>query len=115
VSLPSTPGAATCSTVSHGSLTLNHDGSFHYTPDANYHGADSFTYAASHASTSDTATVHLTVSPVNDAPVASGNAYQTDQDTSLTIATPGVLDKRRRRRRRPADRGPCDQARRTAR
>ena len=30
----------------HGSLTLNADGSLSYTPDANYHGADSFTYRA---------------------------------------------------------------------
>ena len=30
----------------HGRLTLNADGSFIYTPDANYNGADSFTYRA---------------------------------------------------------------------
>ena len=31
----------------HGTLTLNPDGSFAYTPDANYNGPDSFTYRAS--------------------------------------------------------------------
>ncbi|MFX8797600.1 Ig-like domain-containing protein, partial [Acinetobacter baumannii] len=30
--------------VSHGSLTLNTDGSFTYTPASNYSGSDSFTY-----------------------------------------------------------------------
>ena len=28
----------------HGSLTLNSDGTFTYTPFANFHGTDSFTY-----------------------------------------------------------------------
>ena len=34
----------------HGTLTLNADGSFSYTPDANYNGTDSFTYKASDGS-----------------------------------------------------------------
>src|SRR5207237_7535058 len=33
----------------------------------------------------------LTVSPVNDAPVAANDAYTTNEDTALTIAAPGVL------------------------
>ena len=33
----------------HGDLTLNGDGSFTYTPDANYSGTDTFTYKASNA------------------------------------------------------------------
>ena len=59
------------STTSHGSLTLNPDGSFFYTPQANFTGSDSFTYTASDGETSSAAaTVTLTVNPVNDAPVA---------------------------------------------
>ena len=55
----------------HGTLTLNADGSFTYTPDANYNGSDSFTYKANDGSAdSNVATVSLTVSAVNDAPVA---------------------------------------------
>ncbi len=33
-------------TPQHGTLTLNADGSFSYTPDANFNGTDSFTYKA---------------------------------------------------------------------
>src|SRR5690606_12930329 len=55
----------------HGTLTQNADGSFTYTPDADYNGTDSFTYkAADSTSDSNAATVSITVNPVNDAPVA---------------------------------------------
>ena len=52
------------------SFTLNADGSFTYTPTANYNGSDSFTYQAyDGALYSNTATVTITVDSVNDAPV----------------------------------------------
>jgi VCBS repeat-containing protein len=48
----------------HGTLTLNANGSFIYTPAANYNGADSFTYrAADGALSSGAATVTITISP----------------------------------------------------
>ena len=53
---------------SHGTLTLNPDGSFTYTPATNHTGSDSFTYQASDGTlTSELATVTLTVT-VNDTP-----------------------------------------------
>jgi VCBS repeat-containing protein len=56
---------------SHGSLSLNADGSFTYTPAANFHGPDTFTYEASNgALASNQAGVTITVSAVNDPPVA---------------------------------------------
>src|SRR5262249_58953539 len=77
---------------SHGTLTLDPDGSFTYTPAANYNGSDSFTYKANDgALNSNLATVNLTVTPVNDAPVAGGDNYTTAEDTPLTIRAPGVL------------------------
>ncbi|HCT63651.1 MAG TPA: hypothetical protein DIC19_06080 [Erysipelotrichaceae bacterium] len=76
----------------HGSLALNADGSFTYTPTANYHGSDSFTYKANDASAdSNVATVTLTVNPVNDAPDANDDSYSTDEDVTLIVAAPGVL------------------------
>jgi VCBS repeat-containing protein len=77
---------------SHGTLTLHADGSFAYTPAGNYNGPDSFTYRASDGTlTSNLATVTITVTPVNDAPTAAADAYTTDEDTALNVATPGVL------------------------
>ena len=58
-----------------GTLTLNANGSFTYTPNANWFGTDSFTYQASDGQlASSPATVSVTVAAVNDAPVASGSA-----------------------------------------
>jgi VCBS repeat-containing protein len=76
----------------HGTLTLNTNGSFTYTPTANYHGPDSFTYTANDAATSsETTTVSLTVTAVNDAPTAAADTYTTAEDTALPVVAPGVL------------------------
>jgi VCBS repeat-containing protein len=73
-------------------LNLNADGSFTYTPDANYHGSDNFTYKANDgAADSNVATVSLTINPVNDAPTAAANAHTVNEDSTLTVAAPGVL------------------------
>lgn len=51
------------------SFTLNSDGSFSYTPAADFNGSDAFTYHATDGSlSSGTATVTITVDAVNDAP-----------------------------------------------
>src|SRR5437762_1890048 len=77
----------------HGTLTLNSNGSFSYTPATNYNGPDSFSYRASDGQTSSgTATVTILVDPpVNDAPVAVDDSYTTAEDTTLNLAAPGVL------------------------
>jgi len=74
------------------SFSFNADGSFSYTPSLNYNGPDSFTYKANDGSLdSNVATVNLTVTAVNDAPVAVADNYSTSEDTNLTVAAPGVL------------------------
>lgn len=65
-----------------------------YTPDADYHGSDSFTYTASNgAGTSTPATVTITVVGVNDAPVAhAGGPYHTDEGSPLVLSAAGSTD-----------------------
>ena len=67
-----------------GNLVFNSDGTFTYTPNANYNGADSFTYKVNDGSLdSATRTVSLTISPVNDAPVATDVSVSTNEDVAL--------------------------------
>ena len=75
---------------SHGSLTLDEDGSFNYHPAADYNGTDSFTYKANDGTLdSNEATVTITVTAVNDAPVADAIAVTTDEDTPVGIILTG--------------------------
>ena len=70
------------------SFTLNADGSFSYTPEANWNGTDSFTYKANDGTTDgNEATVTITVNPINDAPIlltGSVNNLTVDEDSGLT-------------------------------
>jgi VCBS repeat-containing protein len=70
----------------HGVLVANADGSYTYTPDANYNGADSFTYKANDGELeSNLATVNLNVTPVNDAPTLGDLNLAAVEDTALTM------------------------------
>src|SRR5262249_13420408 len=76
----------------HGTLDLQADGSFDYTPDGNFHGSDAFQYRAGDGTTeSAVVTVTITVRPLNAVPTAADDTSSTDQDTTLTVPPPGVL------------------------
>jgi VCBS repeat-containing protein len=76
----------------HGSVNVNADGSFSYTPDANYNGLDGFSYLVSDGTTtSDVASATIMINSVNDLPVGVNDQYTTPEDTPLSIAAPGVL------------------------
>ena len=76
----------------HGTLGLNANGSFAYIPSANWNGVDTFTYKANDGSlNSNVVTVSITVTPVNDAPVAFAEGYTTIKNTVLTVPPKGVL------------------------
>jgi hypothetical protein len=76
---------------SNGQLTLNDDGSFVYTPNADFTGTDTFTFQATDGTfTSAPATATITVNPL--APVAGDVSYQVLQNGVLNVDAPnGVL------------------------
>ena len=53
-----------------GAIVDNHDGTFTYTPAANYNGPVSFNYTASDGTLTSSSTASLALAAVNDAPVA---------------------------------------------
>lgn len=61
-----------------------------YTPSANVHGSDSFTFVVSDGKlSSDSATVSISVTPVNDAPIAHPQSVTTEQATPVAITLTG--------------------------
>ncbi|MBI4886242.1 MAG: choice-of-anchor L domain-containing protein [Acidobacteria bacterium] len=86
--------------TTHGTLAFNADGSFAYTPGADFNGTDSFTYrllagvwsgppSVPLSADSGLATVTIAVHPANDAPVANAATASTDEDTALDITLSG--------------------------
>lgn len=94
-----TGGAAAALLVSgpaHGSLGtgLAADGSFTYTPNADYFGPDQFSYVANDGvggPNSNVAVVSITVNGIADAPMAVADGYEVVAGETLTVAAPGVL------------------------
>ncbi|EJG0880195.1 tandem-95 repeat protein, partial [Vibrio parahaemolyticus] len=68
-----------------GTVSVNPDGSVTYTPNDNYHGTDSFTYIVTSGGVSESTTVNVDVTPVNDVPVAKDDTATTQEDTAVTI------------------------------
>ena len=95
---PSTGTITLVTPATNGSVTLNDGGTpldptddtFDYTPNADYNGADSFTYEICDSNGDcDPATVSITVNAVDDNPIAVDDAASVDEDASVNIT---VLD-----------------------
>jgi hypothetical protein len=71
--------ATVSSPPGHGSLTLNPDGSFVYTPSSGFSGTDSFTYIPNDTSSG------------NGTPVGVNDSFSAQPDTPLNVPAPGVL------------------------
>ena len=76
-----------------GSVATDALGNVTYTPAADFNGTDQFTYTVNDTAgkQSNATTVSVTVNPVNDAPVANADAFETQVGVSLTIAAGGLL------------------------
>jgi len=80
------PTAAVVSKPVNGELALNADGTFTYTPAANFSGKDTFVYnAVNNDGQTYSAVVTLNVSFVNDNPVATADAYSNAVSTTITV------------------------------
>ncbi|MFT3740215.1 MAG: Ig-like domain-containing protein [Breznakibacter sp.] len=85
VAIITAPAKGTLSTPSGGKVT--------YTPSLNYHGTDFFTYTVKDYTnlTSNVARVDITITPVNDAPVAQSSSLNTRENMSVTILFASVM------------------------
>ncbi|MBK9732545.1 MAG: tandem-95 repeat protein [Chitinophagaceae bacterium] len=76
--------------ASNGTVTMNPDGSYVYTPDPNYNGTDVFTYQVCDVDGDcSTATVTITINPADDVPVAVNDTYFTNQDVDINSSVAG--------------------------
>ena len=73
------------------SVTLRADGTFTFVPPPNSIAPVSFVYRLSGPGWSDTARVTITITPVNDLPVAVNRTFTVAEDGILFVAAPGVL------------------------
>lgn len=79
--------------VQHGSLILNSDGTFSYTPNTDFVGEDSFEYElVDNKGGSSTASVSIKVQAVltNIPPVALSDSFETSEDIMLNVQSPGI-------------------------
>lgn len=77
--------------VRNGQLAQNQDGTYTFTPDANFHGTAGFDYRLTDANgATGLATVAIQVASVNDAPIAIDHAFSIQEDSPLVL-NPAVL------------------------
>lgn len=90
--LPASTSNVDGTTSNGGAVVDNGDGSFTYTPTANFNGDDSFSYTLTdNDGETSTATVTISVGSVNDIPQAVSDSFTSDEDTPLTITHNGLL------------------------
>jgi VCBS repeat-containing protein len=92
-SIPGTGVVAVDVQPAHGTLDMDQDGQFVYTPNADFAGEDSFTYIIDdQTGTTSSATATIVVRPENDRPVGSDTAVTLTEDTSFSGTLPQATD-----------------------
>ena len=77
--------------ASHGTVSMDANGDIRFIPDANFHGQASYTYWVGDGQTETPAILHITVLPVNDAPVATDETASGDEDATLMFTSASLL------------------------
>ena len=77
--------------ASHGTVTLNANGSFTYAPTAGFTGTDSFTYNANDGTLKSVTPATVTLTIADYPPVANNDSYTTGENTVLNVLPTGVL------------------------
>jgi len=89
-------GSGTTVAPSHGTATVNDNGTITYIPDDNYSGTDTFTYTTVTDNQTKTYTVEVTVNPESDAPTLTVDAenISTEEDTAVALGlrAPEITD-----------------------
>jgi hypothetical protein len=80
------------SNAQHGMVTLNANGTISFVPDANFYGNASFDYTVNDGNGGTaTTTATIALANVNDAPVATGETVNSNEDEVLTITASALL------------------------
>jgi gliding motility-associated-like protein len=85
---PTSVGRQTTRTTAAGSWSVDNNGIVTYTPALNYNGTATITYVVldNQNAVSNVATISVSVTPVNDAPVAVNDVAETDEDHAVTVS-----------------------------
>ena len=76
----------TLSTAQGGTIQIAADGSYTYTPAADFNGVDSVDYTVTDGNFTDVGTLTITVTPVNDAPTVIDSSVVTDEDVPYVFS-----------------------------
>ena len=77
---------------SNGSAVVSSNKEITYTPNKDFNGSDSLTYSVTKNAHTYTATVNITITPVNDAPTAPNESITIDEDAPAHSITPNITD-----------------------